>query len=105
MSLLGKKAPNFKASAVINGNSIVDDFSLESYAGQYVVLFFYPLDRLFFESVSDLTYFLNFWLSFVIPCPFWDPSVSKVFRSFQCLILQIQLMLLHHVFLPDHYTV
>lgn len=46
--LTGKKAPAFKASAVINGNEIVDDFSLEQYIGKkYVVFFFYPADFTF----------------------------------------------------------
>jgi len=45
--LVGKKAPQFTSAAVINGNQIVEDFSLSSYAGQEVVLFFYPLDFTF----------------------------------------------------------
>ncbi len=46
--LVGKKAPLFKASAVINGNDIVDNFSLEQYLGKKnVVLFFYPKDFTF----------------------------------------------------------
>ena len=41
MSLVGRKAPVFKASAVINGGEIVNDFTLEDYKGKnYVVLFF-----------------------------------------------------------------
>ena len=47
MSLVGKKAPAFNASAVINGNQIVDNYSLESLKGKYVLLFFYPLDFTF----------------------------------------------------------
>ena len=43
MGLTGKKAPNFTTSAVINGNQIVDDFSLSNYEGKYVLFFFYPL--------------------------------------------------------------
>jgi peroxiredoxin (alkyl hydroperoxide reductase subunit C) len=47
-SLVGKKAPAFQAAAVINGNDIVEDFSLEQYVGKkHVVLFFYPLDFTF----------------------------------------------------------
>lgn len=47
-TLIGRKAPNFKASAVINGREIVQDFSLSQYIGKkYVVLFFYPLDFTF----------------------------------------------------------
>jgi len=46
--LVGKKAPVFKSSAVINGNDIVSDFSLEKYIGdKYVVFFFYPADFTF----------------------------------------------------------
>ncbi|NDD58944.1 MAG: peroxiredoxin [Chlamydiae bacterium] len=44
--LIGKSAPHFTAKAVI-GNSIHDDFSLSSFIGKYVVLFFYPLDFTF----------------------------------------------------------
>ena len=45
MSLVRKKAPVFETSAVINGNEIVDSFSLEQYRGQKEVLFFfYPKD-------------------------------------------------------------
>jgi peroxiredoxin (alkyl hydroperoxide reductase subunit C) len=48
MSLVGKKAPSFKASAVINGGEIVNDFSLEQYVGKkYVIFFFYPKDFTF----------------------------------------------------------
>ena len=46
--LVGKKAPSFTAAAVINGEEIVDDFSLDQYLGKkYVVLFFYPKDFTF----------------------------------------------------------
>ncbi len=48
MSLVGKKAPLFKAPAVINGEEIVEDFSLEQYLGEKeVVFFFYPKDFTF----------------------------------------------------------
>ena len=48
MSLVGKKAPVFNATAVINGNDIVEGFSLEQFKGEkYVVFFFYPLDFTF----------------------------------------------------------
>ena len=48
MSLVGKKAPHFKAQAVINGNEIVEDFSLDQYLGKkHVVFFFYPKDFTF----------------------------------------------------------
>lgn len=46
--LVGKKAPQFKAQAVINGKDIVSDFSLEQYIGKkYVIFFFYPKDFTF----------------------------------------------------------
>lgn len=46
--LVGKKAPSFTAAAVINGEEIVEDFSLEQYTGKnYVILFFYPKDFTF----------------------------------------------------------
>ncbi|MFR9166780.1 MAG: peroxiredoxin [Dysgonomonas sp.] len=46
--LVGKKAPVFKAPAVINGGEIVDNYSLEQFIGKkYVVFFFYPADFTF----------------------------------------------------------
>jgi peroxiredoxin 2/4 len=45
--LIGKKAPTFTAKAV-QGDNIIDSFSLEQYLGEkYVVLFFYPKDFTF----------------------------------------------------------
>lgn len=47
-ALIGKKAPQINAPAVINGKEIVSNFSLDQYIGKkYVVLFFYPLDFTF----------------------------------------------------------
>lgn len=46
MSLVGKKAPEFKAKAVIK-DKFYDDFCLSDYHGKYVVFFFYPLDFTF----------------------------------------------------------
>ncbi len=46
--LVGRKAPSFWTKAVINGNEIIDDFSLDHYLGKkYVVFFFYPADFTF----------------------------------------------------------
>jgi peroxiredoxin (alkyl hydroperoxide reductase subunit C) len=46
--LVGKKAPSFKAEAVINGGEIIEDFSLDQYVGKHpVVFFFYPKDFTF----------------------------------------------------------
>ena len=46
--LVGKKAPLFKASAVVNGGDFEDDFSLDQYLGnKHVLFYFYPLDFTF----------------------------------------------------------
>lgn len=46
--LVGKKAPSFTAQAVMDGNKIVESFSLDQYLGKkYVVFFFYPKDFTF----------------------------------------------------------
>ena len=46
--LVGKKAPSFKAAAVVNGGVIENDFSLDQYIGKNpVVFFFYPKDFTF----------------------------------------------------------
>ncbi len=48
MSLVGKKAPSFKANAVVNGEEIINGFSLDQYLGKnHVVFFFYPKDFTF----------------------------------------------------------
>lgn len=48
MALVGKKAPLFKAAAVINGEEIIEDFSLEQFIGKkHVIFFFYPKDFTF----------------------------------------------------------
>ncbi|GAB4226667.1 MAG: peroxiredoxin [Chlamydiales bacterium] len=46
MNLVGKKAPNFDAKAVIK-QEIIDHYTLSSLEGKYVILFFYPLDFTF----------------------------------------------------------
>lgn len=46
-TLVTKPAPEFKATAVMPDDSFKDDFSLTSYRGKYVLLFFYPLDFTF----------------------------------------------------------
>lgn len=45
--LVQKQAPDFKATAIMPDNSIKEDFTLGSYRGKYVVMFFYPLDFTF----------------------------------------------------------
>lgn len=48
MSLVGQKAPSFKAKAVVNGGEIVNDYSLDQFIGKsYVLFFFYPKDFTF----------------------------------------------------------
>jgi peroxiredoxin 2/4 len=45
MTLVGKKAPEFKGKAVAGDR--IFDFSLSDYIGKYIVFFFYPLDFTF----------------------------------------------------------
>ena len=46
--LVGKKAPSFKAKAVVFGQEIVNDFSLDQFIGKkHVLFFFYPKDFTF----------------------------------------------------------
>jgi peroxiredoxin (alkyl hydroperoxide reductase subunit C) len=46
--LVGKKAPDFTAAAVLGDGSIVDSFTLsEAIKGKYGLVFFYPLDFTF----------------------------------------------------------
>lgn len=48
MSLVGKKAPVFNAPAVIDGEEIVESFTLADYIGKKeVIFFFYPKDFTF----------------------------------------------------------
>ncbi|MEI8011961.1 MAG: peroxiredoxin [Candidatus Omnitrophota bacterium] len=44
--LVGKQAPDFKAAAV-QGDKVLEGFTLSQFKGKYVVLFFYPLDFTF----------------------------------------------------------
>jgi peroxiredoxin (alkyl hydroperoxide reductase subunit C) len=44
--LVGKKAPDFKATAVKEGQ-IIENYTLSDNEGKYVLLFFYPLDFTF----------------------------------------------------------
>ena len=45
--LVTKQAPDFTATAVLPDNSMKPDFKLSEFRGQYVILFFYPLDFTF----------------------------------------------------------
>ena len=45
--LVSKEAPDFTATAVMPDGSINAEFKLSDYKGQYVVLYFYPLDFTF----------------------------------------------------------
>jgi len=45
-SLVTKPAPDFTAEAVM-GNNAFENLTLSSYKGEYVILFFYPLDFTF----------------------------------------------------------
>ncbi len=45
--LVGKPAPDFSATAVVNGGEFEENFTMSQFKGKYVVLFFYPLDFTF----------------------------------------------------------
>jgi peroxiredoxin (alkyl hydroperoxide reductase subunit C) len=46
--LVGKKAPVFNATAVVNGGEVVNNYSLDQFLGKkYVLLYFYPADFTF----------------------------------------------------------
>ncbi len=47
MSQVGKRVPDVRGAAVINGKEIKHDFGLNDLKGNYVLLFFYPLDFTF----------------------------------------------------------
>jgi peroxiredoxin (alkyl hydroperoxide reductase subunit C) len=48
MIMIGKKAPLFKAPAVVDGEKVVYDFSLQDFLGKKeVIFFFYPKDFTF----------------------------------------------------------
>ena len=57
MVLLGKKAPGFSLKGVLQGK--VSDYSLESYKGKWLVLFFYPADFTFI-CPTEVTGFSKF---------------------------------------------
>jgi len=52
--LVGKKAPSFRAGAVVNGGEIVNDFSLDQYLGKNHVLFFFYAKDFTFVCPSEL---------------------------------------------------
>jgi alkyl hydroperoxide reductase subunit AhpC len=45
--LVGKKAPNFKMTAVSGSGESFSKISLEDYKGKWLIMFFYPLDFTF----------------------------------------------------------
>ncbi len=48
MSLVGKPAPKFSATAVVDGGEFEENYSLEQFIGnKFVVFFFYPMDFTF----------------------------------------------------------
>ena len=48
-TLVGKKAPKFSATAVIDGKSIVRNYGIDQFIGKKYVLFFTP--KIFLEYV------------------------------------------------------
>jgi len=65
---VSKPAPNFKATAVVNGK--FKDIKLTDYEGKYVVLFFYPLD-------------------FTFVCPTEIIAFSEMIKEFQALNTEV----------------
>lgn len=59
MVLVGKKAPQFSAGAVVNGNEIVSGFSLDQFVGKNPVLFFFYPKDFTFVCPSELHAFQN----------------------------------------------
>lgn len=49
-AVIGKPAPNFKSTAVVDGE--FKEVSLSDYKGKYVVLFFYPADLLVYITIN-----------------------------------------------------
>jgi peroxiredoxin 2/4 len=60
--LVGRKAPEFRAKATVNGQ-ITDGFSLQQFSGKYVLFFFYPLDFTF-VCPTELHAFQDAWPEF-----------------------------------------
>ncbi len=46
-TLVTQEAPDFTATTVMGDNSFNEEFTLSSFRGKYIVLFFYPLDFTF----------------------------------------------------------
>lgn len=57
MSLVGKQAPDFSATAIMADNSVNPEFNLKEYIkGKICVLFFYPLDFTFVCPTEILSF-------------------------------------------------
>lgn len=54
MSLIGNKAPEFSGKAALQGDII--DLSLSDFAGEWLVLFFYPLDFTFVSPTEIVAF-------------------------------------------------
>ena len=50
-SIVGKKAPEFVANAIINGNELINNFSLKQYLEKKYVKYYYFIQRIFLEFV------------------------------------------------------
>lgn len=70
-TLVGKNAPDFDSAAVINGEEIIDSFTMSQFKGnKYVVLFFYPKD-------------------FTFVCPTEILAFQKMYEDFQKLNAEV----------------
>ena len=56
-SLVSKKAPSFKAGAIVNGGEIVENLSLDQYIGKKYVVFFFYQKYLTFVCSTELNVF------------------------------------------------
>ncbi|KAK0471816.1 thioredoxin-like protein [Armillaria novae-zelandiae] len=71
VALIQRPAPSFKAAAVVDG--LFEDVSLTDYLGQWVVLFFYPMDFTFVCPTE-------IWPSMML----WPNSRPLIRRSLVC---------------------
>jgi peroxiredoxin (alkyl hydroperoxide reductase subunit C) len=55
-NLIAQPAPDFTAWAVMEDNTINQEFKLSSFKGKYIILFFYPLDFTFVCPTEILAY-------------------------------------------------
>ena len=104
--LVGKKAPEFKAPAVVNGNEVVEDFSLEQYKGKkYVVFYFYPEDFTFVCPTVIIAFQEKIEEGDVLVIPFSDSSWTPLFSKAKAVISQSGGILSHCSIIAREYGI